>query len=398
MSDPPGWLRPCPVPLTRAYDTALTDLDGVVYIGDGAVPHATAALEQARTDGVRIMFVTNNASRPPSAVAAHLTRLGVPAAPDDVVTSAQAAAAMLADGLAPGERVLVVGGEGLRAALAEQGLVPVGRVEDEPAAVVQGFAPDVDWGMLTEGALAVRRGLRWVASNMDLTIPTARGIAPGNGALVGVITAATGRQPEVAGKPASPLLRAAAVRAGAARPLVVGDRLDTDIAGAHAAGFDSLLVLTGITDVAALLAAGRHERPTYLAADLRGLLRSAPAVTSTPDGWRCGGWLACSSPAGADRVGPEPAGPDRVVQERVELERVGPDRAGTDGLDVLRVACAASWARLDAGAEPLAAQVVADAVSHQQAGPAGMASLASDAANGTVSVPSDTVGPTTRGG
>jgi HAD superfamily hydrolase (TIGR01450 family) len=281
-------------PLAQRYDTALVDLDGVVYIGPAVVPGAPESLAKARAAGMRVAFVTNNAARTPEAVAEHLRELGVAAAPDDVVTSAQAAARLVADRVPAGARVLVVGGEGLRAALTELGLRPVQSADDDPAAVVQGFAPEVGWSLLTEGAIAVRRGLPWVASNLDLTIPTARGRAPGNGALVGVISAATGTRPvAVAGKPELALHQEAVRRTGAQHPLVVGDRLDTDIEGANRAGDDSLLVLTGVTDPQELVRAAAPLRPSYVAEDLEsGLLEPHPAVQEEAGVWTCGGWTA----------------------------------------------------------------------------------------------------------
>jgi glycerol 3-phosphatase-2 len=279
-------------PLSHRYDAAFVDLDGVVYVGEHAVPGAATALEAARSAGMQVAFVTNNASRPPAAVAAHLTSLGVTASASDVVTSAQAAAALVLEMVGPTAAVLLVGGEGLEVALVECGLRPVHSADDAPVAVVQGFAPDIGWRQLAEGTFAVRRGVPWVASNVDRTLPTARGLAPGNGTLVGVIATATGRRPVVAGKPELPLHRLAVHRTGAKHPLVVGDRLDTDIEGAHRAGADSLLVLTGVTDPVQLLGAPDHQRPAYLAEDLEeGLLRPHPAVPRVDGGHECRGWL-----------------------------------------------------------------------------------------------------------
>ncbi|MEU4260193.1 HAD-IIA family hydrolase [Streptomyces fradiae] len=280
--------------LSTAYDTALLDLDGVVYAGGEAVPHAVEALGEARAAGMRLAYVTNNALRTPDAVAAHLTDLGVPAEPDDVITSAQAVSRLIADQLPRGSRVLVIGGEGLRVALRERGLVPVESADDDPAAVVQGYGgPDLPWGRFAEAAYAIARGVPWYASNTDLTIPGARGISPGNGAAVEVVRIATGAEPRVAGKPLPPMHRESILRTGARRPLVVGDRLDTDIEGARNGGVDSLLVLTGVTTPAVLLAARPEHRPTYVDADLRGLLTGQPEVTAVADGaFRCGGWRA----------------------------------------------------------------------------------------------------------
>jgi glycerol 3-phosphatase-2 len=313
-------LRGTERPLAEVYDTALLDLDGVVYVGPDAVPSAPAALQDARGRGMRLAFVTNNASRTPEMVATHLTELGVPAVPEEVSTSAQATARLVAERVEIGSRVLVVGGEGLRAALRARGMVPVDAADKEPVAVAQGFSPDVTWALLAEGAFAVRAGLPWLASNLDLTIPTTRGIAPGNGTLVQVVATATGRRPDaVAGKPELALHREAVERSGASRPLVVGDRLDTDIEGAVRARTDSLLVLTGVTGVAELLAAPPHQRPTFVAETLEALGLAQPRVTPESGGWRCGGWLAA------------------VVDGAVRVEGSG------DRVDALRAACAATW-------------------------------------------------------
>ncbi|MBP2402125.1 putative hydrolase YutF [Streptomyces netropsis] len=279
--------------LSEAYDTALLDLDGVVYAGGEAIAHAVESLGTARDGGMHLAYVTNNAARTPETVAGHLTELGVPAEPSDVITSAQAVARLIADQLPAGSRVLVIGAEGLRVALRERGLVPVDSADDDPAAVAQGYGgPDMPWSRLAEASYAVARGLPWFASNTDLTIPSARGIAPGNGAAVQVVRIATGAEPQVAGKPLPPMHRETVLRTGAERPLVVGDRLDTDIEGAYVGGVDSLLVLTGVTTAAQLLAAPPEHRPTYVAEDLRGLLEPQPSVEAVGDGFRCGGWTA----------------------------------------------------------------------------------------------------------
>jgi glycerol-1-phosphatase len=280
----PGW-GSCSTALSEYHDVLLLDLDGVVYVGPQAVPEAPEALEVARRAGVRLAYVTNNAARPPDIVARHLTELGVPAEATDVVTSAQAAAAMLSAELPRQARVLAVGGAGLRQALIARGLTPVASAEDGPVAVVQGFAPETSWWMLLEACVAVNAGLPWVATNLDLTIPTPRGTAPGNGALVQVVRTATGKTPRVAGKPFRPLMDESCERTGAVRALVVGDRLDTDIAGAHAAGLPSLLVLTGVSGAADLLRATPELRPTYLAADLWGLHQPHAAPRREDGSW-----------------------------------------------------------------------------------------------------------------
>jgi HAD superfamily hydrolase (TIGR01450 family) len=285
-------------PLSSWYDVALLDLDGVVYLGGAAIPGAPEALAKAAAAGMRLAFVTNNAYRTPATIAAQLNGFGVPASPQDVVTSAQAAARLLAERLPAGSAVLVVGGAGLRVALRERGLRPVSVAADQPAAVVQGYSPDLGYSQLAEGALAVRAGALFVATNADATLPTARGPAPGNGALIQVIATATGVKPLVAGKPEPPLQAESVERTGARRPLVVGDRLDTDIEGACRVGADSLLVLTGVSGPADLLAAPPGRRPSYVAEDLTGLLTPHPEVTSAEGGYGCGGWTARWSTGG----------------------------------------------------------------------------------------------------
>lgn len=334
-------------PLTQSYDVALLDLDGVVYVGAHPVPHAPDALQVARAAGMRLAFVTNNASRPPERVAAHLSEIGVEARPDEVVTSAQAAARLLAEQLPSGSKVLVVGGEGLEVALREQGLIPVSSADDGPVAVVQGFSPQVGWPMLAEGTYAVSSGLPWVATNTDPVVPTARGRAPGNGTLVDAIRTATGREPVVAGKPEPPMHREAMLRSRAERPLVVGDRLDTDIEGANASGADSLLVLTGVTDPIDLVLAPPRLRPTYVGFDLRALRWPAEALSVRAGESKVGDWHAVVD-----------SGTLRIA--RVTADEVGPhgdgaggggvdgDGTGEGGLDALRAACGAAWAAADA--------------------------------------------------
>jgi glycerol 3-phosphatase-2 len=342
----------CPTPLATTYDLAVLDLDGVLYIGPDAVPGAPEALAVAREAGLRTCFVTNNASRTASTVAEHLTRLGIPARTDEVVTSAQVASAILARRLPPGAAVLVVGGEGLRAALTEQGLRPVRSVDEQPQAVVQGFDPDLSWRDLAEGTRAVRSGLVWTATNLDLTVPTPYGPAPGNGALVGLVAAAAGRQPdEVAGKPRPGSFVEASRRYGSSRPLVVGDRLDTDLEGARAAGQDGLLVLTGVSVASDVIDCPAHRRPTYLGRDLTALTQPHPEVGLVPV--TAGAGIGGGSGNGA---GPGPGMRARAGAARV-LARAGAlevEEAGPDALDLLRAAAQAAWAWTDRAARETA--------------------------------------------
>jgi glycerol 3-phosphatase-2 len=320
-------------PLTAVHDVALLDLDGVVYLGPDPIPGVPDALAAARKAGMRLGFVTNNASRTPEEVARHLSDLGVPAEPGDVITSAQAAASVVATRWGQGARVLPVGGPGVAAALTEAGLAVVHGADERPDAVVQGYGRDVGWVHLAEAVVAVRNGARHVATNTDSTIPSPRGPLPGNGALVGVVTAVTGQEPLVTGKP-DPAMHAECVRrTQARRPLVVGDRLDTDIEGARRAGAPSLLVLTGITDPGTLLAAGPQWRPELLSADVGGLLVAHPPVESVDGAWRCGGWTV------------------RIAGDGDELQlAAGTSEPDVDALDGLRALCVAHWSLHPEGA------------------------------------------------
>jgi len=319
-----------PSSLATMHDVALLDLDGVVYIGEHAVPGARAALTRARDAGMRLAFVTNNAGRPPEEVAEHLSILGIAATAEEVVTSAQAGAEILARDLPPGAPVLAVGGAGVALALTRAGLSPL-RAGDAHAdgarAVLQGFGRDVAWTDLAAVALAVQRGARWVLTNPDVTLPVPGGLAPGNGSLARAVEAAAGRSPDdIAGKPHPALMRVSIERVSAQSPLVVGDRLDTDIAGAVRTAIPSLLVLTGVTDVAGLLRAPRGERPDYIGADLAAL-HEVPAATS--------GALGPQREADSWQLGDARA---RVHEGSLVVD------PGVDWLAGLQCACAAAWA------------------------------------------------------
>lgn len=316
-------------PLCATYDLAMLDLDGVVYIGTAAVPGAAEHLSVLRSSGSHLAFVTNNASRTPDAVAEQLTQMGVRAEVSDVVTSAQAAAHLLAADHGTGARIFLLGGEGLAQALAEEGLVPVTDLDGDPVAVVSGYGPDVPWRRLMQGAVLIRDGLPWVASNTDLTIPTDYGIGPGHGVQVRMLTDFSGVTPTVAGKPERALLDETVRRVGGAHPLMVGDRLDTDIEGAHNAGVDSLCVLTGVTGLAELVSAPPELRPTYLSPDLGGLLTAHPQPESHDGTATLGGWRG-------------------LVDDRDRLEMSG------DGSpeDWWRVAVTAAWLHADETGSP----------------------------------------------
>ena len=260
--------EPTSLTLVSGYDALLLDLDGTVFAGSSPVPGAVETLDSL---DVTTVFVTNNARRRPAEVAEHLRSMGFTATPEQVVTSAQTAARLLAEHLDPGSRALVLGTEGLVQEVREVGIAVTRSADDRPLAVIQGFSPDTGWEQLCEATLAIRAGALWVATNIDATLPSERGLLVGNGSLVAAVANATGQEPLVAGKPAAPLMADAIARSKAEVPLVVGDRLDTDIQGAHAVGLDSLLVLTGVSGPGDLLSAPPENRPTYVAAGLEGL-------------------------------------------------------------------------------------------------------------------------------
>ncbi len=262
--------------LLDGVDTILADLDGVIYKGAGAIPFAVESINAAVSSGVRAGYITNNASRTDSSVAEHLSGLGLTVAPEDVVTSPQAAMRLLADLVPAGSTILVVGGEGLTVELEKNGFVVTRSALDNPAAVIQGFAPTVGWEHLAEAAFALHTGIPWVATNTDWTIPVARGTAPGNGTLVSAVHTAVGRLPVVAGKPEVAMFTLAVERFAATKAIVIGDRLDTDILGANRAGLESVLVLTGIDQAKQVLAAAVDQRPTYILDDLRQLAEPYP--------------------------------------------------------------------------------------------------------------------------
>lgn len=276
------------VPLARRYGAVLADLDGVVYAGPSAIPGATDALEKLGEIGVALAYITNNASRSSAEVAAHLRELGAPATAEQVFGSALAGAELLAAQVPQGATVLVTGSAVLAQHIAEQGLVPVTTADPVPDAVIQGFEPSLGWRDLAEAAFAVAGGAIWVATNTDMSIPQARGIAPGNGTLVAAVSAATGKSPLVAGKPEAQLFTTAANHLGVDEALVVGDRLDTDILGGNRAGMATALVLTGVDTAANALAAVTDQRPTYLFADLGQLHLPYPDVSEQDGVFTCG--------------------------------------------------------------------------------------------------------------
>lgn len=322
--------------LAQAHDCVLLDLDGTLFRGASATQGAVDALAAT---SARRLFITNNASRSAVEVAQHLRAIGFDAAPEDVVTSAQSAARLLAAEIPAGSPVLVVGTESLAAEVSAVGLVPVRRLDDGPVAVMQGYSPATAWSDLAEAALAIRAGALWVATNLDKTFPTERGLLPGNGSLVAALRTATGAVPRVVGKPAPPVISDALTRGVFHTPLVVGDRLDTDIAGANALRLPSLMVLTGVSGAKDAVAAPAQARPTYLGHDLRAL-------------HLCPGQL---------RIGPQRAWRVELRDSRAVVHHIGDSDTPDDGLAVVR-ACA--WAAWSADVAPTTV-IAADDISNE---------------------------------
>jgi HAD superfamily hydrolase (TIGR01457 family) len=254
--------------LAAGYDCLLFDLDGVLYRGEEVVPAAPPTLAELRRLGARPVFLTNNSSRTPEQVAGKLRSHGIDADPGEVVTSALATAELLAQ--RGGGRAFVIGQEGVHLALREAGIQVLEGSPERADVVVVGFDGSVTYDRLKTACLLVQRGAALIATNPDTSYPAADGLWPGAGALLSVITTTTGAAAEVIGKPFAPLFEAARRRGGGGRPLVVGDRLDTDIEGAVRLGWDSLLVLTGVSARGDLDAGG--ARPTYVAEDVGALL------------------------------------------------------------------------------------------------------------------------------
>lgn len=270
------------------YDAAFFDLDGVLYLGPYAVPGAVEGVRALHERGVRTVYVTNNAARSTAVVAQHLRDLGFEAADDEVVSSAQAASGLLRAELPAGSKVLVAGTENLIEQVRLAGMTPVTQFTDDPVAVIQGYDPQMTWPRIDQAAIAVQRGARWFATNTDSTRPAEHGLVPGAGAMVSAVRATVDRDPEVIGKPHRPLMEEALRRSGARRPVFVGDRIDTDIMGAHLINIDSFLVFTGAHGVRELWAAPENGRPSAIGWDVGSLLQARRTARVASEGVTCG--------------------------------------------------------------------------------------------------------------
>jgi HAD superfamily hydrolase (TIGR01450 family) len=318
-------LKGAPEALAGAYDLALLDLDGVVYLLSQPIPEAAATIAALPGLDCDPVFVTNNASRSPQIVAEALRGMDIPADPGEVLTSAQVVASGILERIGKGGKVLVAGSDALRAEVAAQGLVPV----TDPAAaqgVAFGLTHATTWRDLADVTIAVRGGAVWGSTNVDATLPTPDGPLPGTGALVGAIAAALGHGPDfVAGKPEQPIYLAALARKPGGRAIMVGDRPDSDIEGANRAGIDSLLVFTGVVSPRQALALPPEQRPMYLGWSLAALTESHPEPdwNEAVDRIDCGGWTAA------------------LEGKDIRLSGQGAE------LDAWRALCELSWAAAD---------------------------------------------------
>jgi glycerol-1-phosphatase len=270
------------------FQTLLLDLDGVIYEGANAIVDAVESINKIRANGTPVGYVTNNSSRKPETIASQLQGFGIELDASQVISSAQAGVELLANMIEPGAKVFVVGGEGLRSKVQEAGFELVSSSEDDPAAVIQGFAPEVGWQDLAEASYSIQRGAKWVATNQDWTIPREKGLAPGNGTLVSAVHTAVGQLPLVAGKPEKAIFETAMREFAAESAVYVGDRLDTDVLGANRAGIGSALVMTGVTTRKELLAAKPDSRPGFILGTLRELLSDYRAPVKTKRGYKLG--------------------------------------------------------------------------------------------------------------
>lgn len=256
--------------LADRYRAVLLDLDGVLYRGEGAVAGAAEVVTAMRGAGKWIVFLTNNSARTSEQVAGKLRGLGIEAAPDEVVTSARPTARLVAsDGRHP--TAYVIGRDGVRAALAEAGVEVLDGAPERADFVVVGWDGEVGYDELRVASVLARRGARLVATNDDASYPAPSGeLWPGAGAILAAVETASGTTATVVGKPHRPLFDEALDQAGTREAVMVGDRVETDVAGAVAAGIDAVLVLSGASGRGDLLES--DELPVAVGKDVRVLL------------------------------------------------------------------------------------------------------------------------------
>lgn len=275
-------------PLSEASDYLFLDLDGVCYRGSAPIENAPEGIEAAKANGNQAAFITNNSMASPPNVATKLGSVGIKAVPEEIYTSSRTGVAQTLEHVPAGSKVLALGTEGLFYELEQVDLEVVASADDKPDVVLQGMSKDLSWRELSEAALAIRAGALYVATNLDATLPQERGQYLGCGSMVAAVVHATGVQPLSSGKPAPDMYRLAMKESGATNPICVGDRLDTDIAGANAADLPSLHVLTGVNTARDIMLAAEYERPTFLGLDMLDLNIQIPNVEREGDEWVCG--------------------------------------------------------------------------------------------------------------
>lgn len=270
------------------FETLLLDLDGVIYEGNNKIIDSVESITALRETGIKVGYVTNNSSRKPETIADQLRGFGLELTNEEIISSAQAGVELLASMIPAGSKVLVVGGEGLRFETQSAGFELVTLSDEKPAAVIQGFAPEVGWKDLAEASYAIQGGAKWVATNQDWTIPREKGLAPGNGTLVSAVHTAVGQLPVVAGKPERAIFETAMRKFETKSAIYVGDRLDTDVLGANKSGLGSALVMTGVTTRKELLAARADSRPAFILGTLKDLRSPYLAPSKTKRGYKLG--------------------------------------------------------------------------------------------------------------
>ncbi|WP_193078117.1 HAD-IIA family hydrolase [Brevibacterium aurantiacum] len=273
-------------------DCVLFDLDGVVYHGPEPISGAVEGINFLHDQSIPVSYVTNNATRTAEVVAEHISTLGISTTTAEVTTSAQVLAGKLAAKFGTGALIYLVGATGLATALESEGLRVTRTLDDGPVAIAQGLDPEISYQRIVAACEAITAGIEWWATNPDYSMVGPRSRVPGNGAFIDMLSKLTGAQPTVVGKPSPHMMEFAAHRCGAQRPLMVGDRLDTDIEGGNSAGFETALVLTGVHDIHDALHASSELRPTYILPSLRSLLRliagsAQPASDATPGPAAC---------------------------------------------------------------------------------------------------------------
>lgn len=249
----------------------IVDMDGVLWEGNRALPGLVEFFAAIRRRNLKVVLATNNASQTREQYVAKLAGFGVSVGVTEVMTSAVATAEVLSARALPDRKVFVIGGDGIRQALIDAGFQLLGLYETGAAYVVVGMDRALSWDKLATATLNLRAGSRFIGTNPDLTVPSEHGTTHGNGAILAALTAATGLTPEIIGKPEPTMYQLTLAHQGVApeHALAVGDRLDTDIAGAVRAGMPSVLVLSGVSTRADL--AESPVQPTTVMADIREL-------------------------------------------------------------------------------------------------------------------------------